>query len=105
MSSDTPAQQPTRERAILEWFAMNDCGISSEVLALASVGISSRRWGDRAPADMADSGRCERLATRCPFVVEALPRLIERNPEWARWAGRIRAAAAEELSKRPADAE
>ena len=85
--------QTTRERAILEWLASGDTGISSATLALASVGIENGRWGAWAPVDEGDSGRCEWLATRCPFVTEALPGLIARNPEWERWAPRIRKAA------------
>lgn len=91
-------QEPTEEdgrraRAILEWLAAGDTGVSSEVLALASVGIKIARWGALAPADAEDSARCKRLAKRCPFVVEALPNLIAENPEWKRWAGRILKAA------------
>jgi hypothetical protein len=79
--------------AVLRWMAMRDTGISSKVLALASLGITGAD-GNCEPADEGDCGRCERLAHACPFVVDALPGLIARNPRWARWETRIRAAAA-----------
>ena len=92
---DNKAAQDGAERstAILNWMGSSDTGISSKVLALASVGITGH-YGDTAPGDSNDSGRCERLARTCPFVVEALPGLVERNPRWAKWADAIRGAAA-----------
>lgn len=86
-------EKTSRERAILQWLADGETGISSEVLALASVGIIGKQWGSCPPGDGNDCGRCEALARRCPFVVDALPGLIEREPRWARWEARIREAA------------
>lgn len=83
---------PSRERAILLWMAEGDTGTSSETLALASLGIARAR-GSWAPGDENDCGRCERLAARCPFVVEALPALLERDKRWGEWEARIRQAA------------
>ena len=87
------ASDESRATAILRWLANGDSGISSEVLAVTAVGITHDKWGSRAPGDEGDCGRCERLAEACPFVVEALPILATRNPNWIRWADRIRAAA------------
>ena len=80
--------------AILRWFAEGQTGTSSKTLALASVGMVPKGpFGAAAPLDEGDSGRCEMLARMCPFVIEALPALIEQDRRWARWAPRIMEAA------------
>lgn len=82
-----------RAMAVLQWLGRGDSGASSKVLALASVGITGA-YRNCEPGDENDSRRCERLAYDCPFVVDALPGLIARNPGWKHWESRIREAAA-----------
>jgi hypothetical protein len=89
-------QTADRAMSILRWIGGGDTGISSVVLALAACGIIGDRWGNCEPGDENDSGRCERLARSCPFVVDALPGLIERNQGWEKWADRIRSAVHDE---------
>lgn len=84
----------TKALAILAWIAEGKTGVSSNTLALASVGLERKGpFGSGPPRDASDCDRCEMLAKMCPFVVEALPGLIEREPMWARWADRIVEAA------------
>jgi hypothetical protein len=92
MLSTTDTKE-SRSLQIMNWLAEGDTGISSEVLAMTSIGLKSQKCNYRAPADDSDCSRCEHLAKACPFVVEALPELIEQNPKWSRWADRIRQAA------------
>ncbi len=87
----TPAAG-SRESLLLEWALTCETGASSVTLAAAAVGMTPCHCFP--PFDMHDSHKCEQLAERCPFVVDALPGLIERDPRWAKWEGRIREAAA-----------
>lgn len=62
------------ERAF-EWLLSGDTGISSETLCAYMLGIEKKGpFGNQAPSDAADRGRCIRLLQRIP---EWVPRLDE----------------------------
>lgn len=54
------------ERAIAQWLAGRDTGLSSETIAFAHLGV----WCSRPtmPADPADFGRCARLIRAVPAI-------------------------------------
>jgi hypothetical protein len=75
----------TDYKAIAEWLAGDDTGVSSKYMA--SVAISGKliesKWIDTTPSDAPDLGRCVRLLEKCPTVRNCFPTLRLAAPVWA----------------------
>lgn len=76
--------QAVRERQeALEWLFSGDTGVSSKALCAHMVGVANNsNFGNMAPSDEADRGRCVRLLHRFPQWVARLHELAGVNEEW-----------------------
>jgi len=72
----------TLERKVLAWLASRDTGVSSKVLAFASVGLTEKLDDLCYPWDASDLGRCIRLVESIPEVRLTFPVVCRISNKW-----------------------
>lgn len=73
-------QTPT-QRAIIEWLANGDTGLSSQTMAFW-LGFGVRSNANRYPHDATDFGRCLALLDAAPALRDRLIEMAVLSPQW-----------------------
>lgn len=69
---------------LVQWLFAGDTGVSSKTMAAIALGVTKGdSFGNDAPHDPPDFGRCYRLVLAVPEIIDVFPEIGQRVPTFA----------------------